>query len=98
MELPSRAIPGDPAENRITVGSSSLVTIMKIETRKTREITIPEKNPIFIKVKSQSIEMIREYHKLILIRMIQEAIQEREIIFLLILFSVKPYFLGRILK
>ena len=80
MEPPSRAIPGE-----ITAGITGALflpaMIMMI-----REIMIREKNRNFIKVKNQnmwrqSIEMIREYHKRILIRMILGAIQETGITF-----------------
>ena len=80
MEPPSRAIPGE-----ITAGITGALflpaMIMMI-----REIMIREKNRNFIKVKNQnmwrrSIEMILEYHKRILIRMILEVTQETGINF-----------------
>ena len=79
MEPPSRAIPGE-----ITAGITGALflpaMIMTI-----REIMIREKNRNFIKVKNQnmwrqSIEMIQEYHKHILIRMILGVTQEKGLI------------------
>ena len=80
MEPPSRAIPGEKTAG--IIGALFLpAMIMTI-----REIMIREKNRNFIKVKNQnmwrqSIEMNREYHKRILIRMILGVIQETGIDF-----------------
>ena len=79
MEPPSRAIPGE-----ITAGITGALFLLEM-IMTIQEIMIREKNLNFIKVKNQnmwrrSIEMILEYHKRILIRMILGVTQETGII------------------